>query len=308
MFHVEHKGGYSMEVNIFQVDAFTDKPFGGNPAGVVTNSKGISSQQMQKIANEMNLSETAFVRQLDDCYFKIRYFTPLCEVDLCGHATIAAIHTLANKGYIKPIEKGGKIANIETGVGTLKVEIQFENYSPVSIAMEQDTPQSMGPLENLSELLECFGLEVDEVGIGQGEALPEIISTGLPDLILPVRTRRRLMDMKVDFCRLRDLSNKLGVTGVHAFYYDPSQEMAHARNFGPAVGIDEEAATGTANGALIYYLRKNGYLEGDSLLVHQGESLGRPSMINCYIEEKGGKYSVKVGGSAVIILEGIIKF
>ena len=121
-----------MEVNIFQVDAFTKEPFGGNPAGVITNSKGISTGQMQSISNEMNLSETAFVRQLDDCYFKIRYFTPLCEVDLCGHATIAAVHTLANKGYIKPIEKGGKIANIETGVGPLRVEIQFENYSPVN--------------------------------------------------------------------------------------------------------------------------------------------------------------------------------
>ncbi|WP_422449472.1 PhzF family phenazine biosynthesis protein, partial [Thermoanaerobacterium sp. DL9XJH110] len=82
--------------------------------------KGISEENMQKIANEMNLSETAFVRQLDDCYFKIRYFTPLCEVDLCGHATIAAIHTLANKGYIRPIENGSKMATIETGVGPLQ--------------------------------------------------------------------------------------------------------------------------------------------------------------------------------------------
>lgn len=297
-----------MEVNIFQVDAFTNEAFGGNPAGVVTNSKKISSEQMQKIANEMNLSETAFVRQLDDCYFKIRYFTPLCEVDLCGHATIAAVHTLANKGYIKPIENGGKIANIETGVGPLKVEIQFRNYTPVNVIMEQATPKSTGSVEDLKELLECFNLNADDLGVGNKRAMPEIISTGLPDIMLPVNSKKSLMGMEVDFCRLRDLSNRLGVTGVHAFSYDEEKEVAYARNFGPAVGIDEEAATGTANGALIYYLRKNRFLSGDSLLVHQGESLKRPSIINCYIEERDGSYSVRVGGSAAIVMEGIIKF
>ncbi|MCR3955959.1 MAG: PhzF family phenazine biosynthesis protein [Gudongella sp.] len=297
-----------MEVNIFQVDAFTDEAFGGNPAGVVTNSKGISSEQMQKIANEMNLSETAFVRQIDDCYFKIRYFTPLCEVDLCGHATIAAVHTLANKGYIKPIENGGKIANIETGVGPLKVEIQFRNYSPVNVIMEQATPKSTGAVKELKELLECFNLNADDIGIGNKKAIPEIISTGLPDIMLPVNSKKTLMDMEVDFCRLRDLSNRLGVTGVHAFSYDEEKEVAHARNFGPAVGIDEEAATGTANGALIYYLRKNRFFNGDSLVVYQGESLKRPSIINCYIEEMEGSYLVRVGGSATIVMEGIIKF
>ena len=83
-----------MEINIFQVDAFSKVPFGGNPAGVVTNAKKLNKEQMQKIANEMNLSETAFIRQMDESYFRIRYFTPLLEVDLCGHATIASIYTL----------------------------------------------------------------------------------------------------------------------------------------------------------------------------------------------------------------------
>ncbi|WP_422485762.1 PhzF family phenazine biosynthesis protein [Gudongella sp. DL1XJH-153] len=297
-----------MEVNIFQVDAFTREPFGGNPAGVITNSKGISEENMQKIANEMNLSETAFVRQLDDCYFKIRYFTPLCEVDLCGHATIAAIHTLANKGYIRPIENGSKMATIETGVGPLQVEIDFENFSPVNITMSQDKPRSVGVVEDTKELLECFGLDGEDVGVVDEKLAPEMISTGLPDIMLPIRDKETLLKMEVDFCRLRDLSIKLGVTGVHAFYIEAGEEIAHARNFGPAVGIDEEAATGTANGALIYYLKKNGILKGNSLVVHQGESMNRRSIINCYIEGTEDNYSVKVGGSATIVMEGIIKF
>ncbi|MGM0396133.1 MAG: PhzF family phenazine biosynthesis protein [Bacillota bacterium] len=297
-----------MEVNIFQVDAFTEKPFGGNPAGVVTNSKGISQENMQKIANEMNLSETAFVRQLDDCYFQIRYFTPLCEVDLCGHATIAAVHTLANKGYIKPIENGYKIATIETGVGPLMVEIQFVDFSPVNIIMALDKPRSIGVVQDIKELMACFGIKEEDVGISNEFMYPEIISTGLPDIMLPLKSKDKLMEMEVDFCRLKDLSNRLKVTGVHAFYLDDDRKNAYSRNFGPAVGIDEEAATGTANGALTYFLKKNNRLNGNTLIVHQGDSMNRPSTIKCYIEGTEGNYSVKIGGSATIVIEGIIKF
>lgn len=296
-----------MEVNIFQVDAFTQTPFGGNPAAVVTNSKGLSEDHMQKIANEMNLSETAFIRQLDDCYFRIRYFTPICEVDLCGHATIAAAYTLANKGYIKPIEKGSKVATIETKVGPLQIEILFENYLPVNVMMDMDSPKYVGEVKDIGELLSCFGLQIEDVGTVSGYIPPEMVSTGLPDIMLPIRDKDVLMGMKVDFCRLKDLSDRLGVTGVHAFYLE-DENTAHARNFAPAVGIDEEAATGTANGALIYYLKMKGLLAGELLLVHQGESLKRPSLIKTTITGSEDKWKVRVGGAAKVIMEGIMKF
>ncbi len=298
-----------MEVNIFQVDAFTTKPFGGNPAGVVTNSKGLKDSDMQKIANEMNLSETVFIRQLDDSYFRMRYFTPLCEVDLCGHATIAAIYTLAEKGYIKPIEQGIKKALIETKLGDLEIEIEFKNFSPSNIIMEQDTPRSLALLDDLKELLSIFNISEEDIGIGKRFINPEIISTGLPDIILPLKDKGTLDRMEVDHCNLKEYSNRLGVTGVHAFSMDKDNpQHIYARNFAPAVGIEEEAATGTANGALIYYLKKNGVLESNSIRVFQGESLNRPSIINCTIEGEEGSYIVKVGGCASIVLEGIIKF
>ncbi len=298
-----------MEVNIFQVDAFTSIPFGGNPAGVVTNAKGLKDSDMQKIANEMNLSETVFIRQLDDCYFKMRYFTPLCEVDLCGHATIAAIFTLAKKGYIKPIDSGKKKALIETRLGDLEIEIEFKNASPINITMNQDTPRSIGKLEDIDELLKIFNINKEDIGLEKFNAFPEIISTGLPDILMPLKDKGILDRMEIDHCRLKEYSNKLNVTGVHAFVVDKNNsQYVYARNFAPAVGIDEEAATGTANGALIYYLKKNGYIEENSIRVSQGESMNRPSIINCQIEEDGNSYIVKVGGCANIVLEGIIKF
>ena len=298
-----------MEIIIFQVDAFSSLPFGGNPAGVVTNAKKLNREQMQKIANEMNLSETAFVKQLEDSYFRIRYFTPTVEVDLCGHATIASIYTLATEGFITPIQNGIKTVVIETKAGKLNVDIEFSNYLPKYIFMAQKAPKSLGVPVLLSEVLDTFGLKESDIGIGDKYISPEIISTGLPDIILPIKDKKILDSMKVDFCRLAEISRKLNVTGVHAFYIkDRMSRVAYARNFAPAVGIDEEAATGTANGALIYYLKKNGLLAEDHLLVSQGESMGRPSQINCRIESSEEGYSVYVGGEANIVIEGIIKF
>lgn len=298
-----------MEINIFQVDAFSKFPFGGNPAGVVTNAKKLNRDQMQKIANEMNLSETAFIRQIEDSYFKIRYFTPLVEVDLCGHATIASIYTLAVEGFIKPIQVGVKTVVIETKAGNLNVDIEYNNYLPKKIIMAQKAPKALGVPQDLLDVLDSLGLKESDIGIKDKYIAPEIISTGLPDIILPVKTKRTLDNMKVDFCKLAEISRELNVTGVHAFYIkDRMSRIAYARNFAPAVGIDEEAATGTANGALIYYLKKNGLLAEDSLVVSQGESMGRPSQINCRIENSKEGYSVFVGGEANIVIEGIIKF
>ena len=166
-----------MKINICQVDAFIKFPFGGNPAGVVTNAKKLNREQMQKIANEMNLSETAFIRQIEDGYFKIRYFTPLVEVDLCGHATIASIYTLAIEGFITPIQKGIKTVVIETKAGNLDVDIEYNNYLPKKITMAQTSPKALGVPELLLDLLDAMGLNESDIGIKDTYISPEIISS-----------------------------------------------------------------------------------------------------------------------------------
>ena len=298
-----------MEVNIYQVDAFSSKPFGGNPAGVVPDAGELSEKDMQNIAMEMNLSETAFVFPIDKNNYKVRFFTPVQEVDLCGHATIGSFYTLAYKGYLPSIYKGVKKVYQETKVGKLAVEIFFNNGKIERVMMEQAPPKDLGKIEDIELLLDCFHLEKKDIGIEDNFVFPKIISTGLPDIMLPIKSKDTLNNLKVDFRKLADVSKKLNVSGVHAFCLPKiNSDKVFTRNFAPLVGINEEAATGTANGALIYFLRKEGYIDRNEIISMQGEVLNRPSNIYCRIDENKGEYTVKIGGGARIVLEGIMCF
>lgn len=298
-----------MQVNIYQVDAFSPNPFGGNPAGVVPDARGISDEDMQKIAREMNLSETAFVIPIDNNSYKVRFFTPVEEVDLCGHATIATFYTLASMGYLAPLDEGVKNIYQETKAGRLQVDIHFKNEKVTKVMMQQSAPKDLGIVEDIESLIECFNLNKEEIGIDNEYAPPKIISTGLPDIMLPINSKEKLYNLKIDMNKLTEVSRELGVTGVHAFYlprYD--SDVVYTRNFAPLVGINEEAATGTSNGALIYYLKSQGYITGNEIVSIQGEPMNRPSRIYCYIEDRDGAYDVRVGGEARIVMQGIMCF
>jgi len=294
-----------MDIIIYQVDAFTDKPFGGNPAGVVTDAKSLTDESMQKIAMEMNLSETAFVIPKGDNNYQVRFFTPRCEVDLCGHATIATFYTLAHKGYINNIDNGIVTVYQETRIGRLPVEIYYVDGSVEKVMMYQGEPKSLGYINDLNELYNTLGISSFDI---DSNLIPEIISTGLPDIIIPVKDRVTLDNLKVDFSKLEELSNRLNVVGAHVFCNDFStgKDIIYCRNFAPAVGINEEAATGTANGALMYYLKKNKAIKGNLLTCYQGDGMKRPSKIICQSNEYASRIDILVGGKATIVIEGVI--
>jgi PhzF family phenazine biosynthesis protein len=297
-----------MEINIYQVDAFTSNVFGGNPAGVVPDASELSEEDMKKVAREMNLSETAFIVPIDKENYKVRFFTPVCEVDLCGHATIGSFFTMAQKGYIQNRGKEKIKVFQNTKAGKLPVEIYYKNGKVDKVFMQQGKPKSIKKIEEMKKLLKAFNLGEEDIGIGTNFVCPEIINTGLSDIMLPIKEKRKLDNLEVDFNELACISNYFSVAGVHAFYFKEGEDIVYTRNFAPAVGIDEEAATGTANGALIYFLKENKFLKGNNLLSIQGESLNRASKIYCYIDEIDGKYVVKVGGQAQIAIEGILCF
>ncbi len=296
-----------MEINIYQVDAFSDTSFGGNPAGVVPNARFLTESQMQNIAKEMNLSETAFVIPLDEELFRVRFFTPVCEVDLCGHATIATFYTLAKMGYIETIYNGTKTVYQKTKAGKLSVEITFKDGDVDKVFMEQTTPKEIGIITDIDGLLKSMNLEKKDIGVLNKTIYPEMISTGLPDIILPIKKKEILDNIDIDIKELSKISEELGVTGVHAFYLpELNSPIVYTRNFAPLVGIDEEAATGTSNGALIYFLKKNNLIDDNNMVSFQGESMERPSKIYCNIEERDGKHIVKVGGKSKITINGIM--
>lgn len=297
-----------MEVKVYELNAFSQELSGGNPAGVVLDGKGLTEEEMQSIAREINLSETAFVDRVNEEYFKVRFFTPACEVDLCGHATIATFYLLGKEGHIKPGKGNKKKVYQETKAGKLEVELVFKDGNIDTVLMEQSTPERFEAIEDLERLGRIMGIEVEDIGIGNKEVNPEIISTGLKDIILPVKTKEILDNLEINMEELSKYSKELDVVGVHAFYLpELNGGKVYTRNFAPAVGIDEESATGTSNGALIYFLKDNGYIEGNDIVAYQGEGMGRPSKIHCNITEENGKYLVRVGGKGVVTNSKTIK-
>lgn len=293
-------------INIYQVDSFTSTPFCGNPAGVVPDANGLDEKQMQKIAREMALSETAFVFDgVENEYdYEVRFFTPTSEVDLCGHATIATFYLLAK---LKIIEKTDDVLFLKqkTKAGILDIEIRFENDEPKYVLMEQAEPEELWTIKDVEVFSEIAGVEVENIGIDTLFTEAKVYSTGLPDVILPVKNLEELKKMEPNMKRLAEFSRLNSMAGLHAFTIDEGE--IYVRNFAPAYEIDEESATGTANGALISYLYDHNYFKDEKkgkILVKQGDFMNRPSRIYALISENEKGIKVKVGGSAVVVLKG----
>lgn len=290
------------------VDAFTDQLFGGNPAGIVLLPDGADypeEEVMRKTAAELRYSETAFVKRLDQNSFQTRYFTPAAEVELCGHATIGAFHALRAMGLVA----AGSTYRNQTLSGLLEVAVGED-----AILMDMAKPQLFEPIEGAAELDELYrimGLPAAGQGIVQGKPglslVPRKVSTGLIDIMMPVENEQALEQIQPDFPALTELSRRYSVVGVHAFTVNTGDGLIHARNFAPLYDIDEEAATGTSNGALTYYLYDYGLVKLDTIYtVVQGEKMKRPSKISTQVVLKEGAPFVKVGGPAITLAQGEI--
>lgn len=288
-------------MKFFIVDAFTSQIFGGNPAGVVIIPEGEDYPNdftMLKTAAELRYSETAFVKILGDNKFNVRYFTPEAEVALCGHATIGSFFCLAKAGLLDP----SKPCINHTIAQTLEIDIDGD-----FVMMDMADPVTLGHITETKELQHMYQIMGSSYMPDKLPFLPQIISTGLPDLMVPVASKAELDNLTPDMPAISKISAKYDVTGIHAFYLNPDRETDHitayCRNFAPLYGIPEEAATGTSNGALTYCLFLNNIIEKkSSCRIIQGESMGRPSKIITKLNS--GR--IKVGGSAVILAEGEI--
>ncbi|MDO5650231.1 MAG: PhzF family phenazine biosynthesis protein [Gallicola sp.] len=288
-----------MKRKIYQVDAFTSTPFSGNPAGVMTDGEGLSNEQMMLIAKEMKLSETAFVFKGGEGYdVEVKFFTPTEEVDLCGHATIGTFSLLKE---LEIVEKETKELVQKTKAGLLAIRFTDDG----NVLMRQADPVNLDTDIPLEKLCHAMGINIDNVGIEGVMELPEIWSTGLADVLLPIKSVEVLKKMAPLMNALSDLSNELGVTGVHAFTLEDGEIWC--RNFAPACGIPEESATGTSNGALGACLHSKGWTGEDTLSFtsHQGDWMNSPSRIFVQVKGKDNP-EVWVGGKAVTVIDGSI--
>ena len=283
-------------LSYYIVDAFTDKPFGGNTAGVVlieAEQPFLEDETMRLIAAEFRYSETAFVKAETDGSFTTRYFTPTGEVPLCGHATVATFGVLFKNGMLHE----GQCYLNHTLAGDLKVvagpTTMMQMAEPKLIATLSDNEQNI--LVSIMGLTETTNLPV------------QIVSTGLPDIMLPIASIEALQNLHPDMKALSELSEKLQVVGVHAFALSEDGYTAHVRNFAPLYGIDEESATGTSNAALTYYLYHNGIIKAPAQCAFlQGEAMQRPSVIATTLSSNDLQCEIMVGGPCCVVAEGTL--
>jgi PhzF family phenazine biosynthesis protein len=254
----------------FQVDAFTDRPFAGNPAAVCLLPEERDANWMQAVAAEMNLSETAFVRTLGDS-FELRWFTPAIEVDLCGHATLASAHALWTEGVVnedQPIRFHTKSGALTCAKYRDFIQLDF----PATPAKEAKPPEG---------LLEA--LEIRPSFVGQSKF----------DKLIRVESEQVVRSLKPDFARLREISMR-GVI-VTSTSDDPRFDFV-SRYFAPGAGIDEDPVTGSAHCCLgPYWSERLGKTEMTAF-----QASARGGIVRVRVN---GDRAI-LGGNAVTVLRG----
>lgn len=274
-----------MYINVHVASAFSKNNFGGNKAGVVFSENELTIVQKKDIARQLGYAETAFVFTSNVADFRLEFFTPKEEVDLCGHATIATFVVLMKLNRLTKNQY-----KIETNSGVLTIDIKDK-----MIFMEQNTPVFYDQI-NSTELSGCFDVEAIN-----REHPVEIVSTGLKDILVPIKTDSLLSKIKPNFEKIKQISKKYDVIGMHLFTVHDSQIVC--RNFAPLYDIDEESATGTSNCALAGYLYTHAYLQKELYVFNQGYSLNEPSeiFVNLETDQRKRIQNIYAGGRGYYI-------
>jgi len=292
-----------MEHRYHTLDVFTTTRFEGNPLAVFTDGDGLSDDQMLAIAREMNLSETVFVQKPteEEALARLRIFTTKEELRLAGHPVIGTWFLLAELGVV-PAQEGGVHILQQTGAGILPVEIRFKDGRPQRVTMTQKKAIFKPAKLNKKKLASALGLTTKDF---HPDLQPEFVSTGIFNLMVPLRNRAALSKIVMNMAELRKLQGKNAVMS-YCFALNGSAK-AFSRGMLPWE-LYEDAATGSAAGSLGAYLVRHGtLLPGHTLGILQGQEMGRPSHIEVEVTQSSRKLIPRVSGAAVKVLEGTIR-
>lgn len=303
-------------IKFYQADVFTAEPFGGNPVAVIPDAQGLNDDELQQIAREMNLSETVFVFPPTDraAVARLRIFTPTQEIPFAGHPVIGTFFLLAELGVI-PVKQSMTRVMQECNIGLFPVELYAEDGQVERVVMTQPKPEFLGPVEETEDLYKvASALGLSKHVIADTKWPIEVVSTGLPVLIVPVRTLTAVRSIRPDATAIMDVCRRFGANGIMVFTtvtVEPSATV-HTRMFAPSIGILEDPATGSASGALGAYLVQNGVVDvapTTEIIAEQGYAIDRPSRIYIQVDSDDDIIqSVKVGGQCVRVIEGTLKF
>ncbi|HZT95398.1 MAG TPA: PhzF family phenazine biosynthesis protein [Chloroflexota bacterium] len=291
-----------MDYRFFQVDVFTDRMFGGNSLAVFPDAEGLTDDQMQSLALEMNLAETTFVLppRDPDCVAALRIFTSSMELPFAGHPTVGTAFVLARLGRIPE----SRFA-LEEAIGAVSVRLEGDPHDPTFLWMRHREASFAQPIAQRRVVAEMLGIDEFDLldrPIQSG-------STGVAFLYVPLRSRDAVDRVRLLVSNFSTLAPDGDPSGV--FVFTPEPDGAYSRMFGgAALGIVEDPATGGASGPLGSYLVKEGLVppaEEVRLVSRQGVKLGRPSSIHIRVEtQDGGPTVVEVGGSVVPVLDGTV--
>ena len=312
------------EYRFIQVDVFTDRPFGGNPLAVFPEAEGLTTEEMQCLAREMNLSETTFVlpSQVPDADFKVRIFTPAAELPFAGHPVVGTHWVLAHLGRVE-LHAPTTQVRFELGVGVLPADLHVAGGRVEQVVMTQDRPTFHAVLEDVTDLAAGLGLAPEAI-VETG--LPvQVVSTGVPQMMVPVRSLAEVQSLAPGQLNVSALNRACGVCGtecvmVFTFETERPEATVHVRMFAPLLGVPEDPATGSANGALGAYLvhhasarpalrRAVPVIEPTTHIVsEQGAEINRPSTLYVEVDSVGEEVTaVRVGGHVVPVAEGLVR-
>jgi trans-2,3-dihydro-3-hydroxyanthranilate isomerase len=268
------------------VDVFTDRPLEGNQLGVFTDGRDLSTERMQRLARELNFSETVFVlpagREGDA---RIRIFTPRHELPFAGHPVLGTAFVVGAASELSTVR-------LETGLGLVPVELERQGERVVFGSMQQAIP-SWRPYEREAELLAALGV--------RGSGLPvEAYANGPLHVYVELESEAAVAALRPDMRALADLSE------VAANCFSGSARRWKTRMFAPADGVPEDPATGSAAGPLAAHLSRHGRISfGEQIEIRQGVEVGRPSVLFARADGTSERIErIEVGGPAVIVARG----
>lgn len=293
-------------------DVFTEKRFGGNQLAVFADGAGLDTQTMQDIAREMHFSETTFLfppEQGGD--YKVRIFTPDQELPFAGHPIVGTCHVIVAEG-MKQLSEPVTQVTLEAGVGPILAEVKTENGEAGFTTMNQPLPIVKGSFPDTARLAKALSLEPSDI---ERTGCPvEVIYNGITVMIVPVASRAAVEKIKIDAGALEQISNEVGAQTVLTFARETvnASNTIHCRVFAPAAGVTEDAATGSANGPVGFYVVRHKLVEAQpvtTILSEQGFEMNRPSLLKIEISSDAATNDVtgvRVGGGVVIAGRGEI--
>jgi trans-2,3-dihydro-3-hydroxyanthranilate isomerase len=295
------------------VDVFTENRFEGNQLAVFPDPKGLTTEQMQRIANEMNFSESTFIFPPEGPGdVRMRIFTPGSELPMAGHPTIGSTFALALEGAIA---RGRDRFVFELNVGPIPVSLEWRDGALVFAWMTQLLPTFGPTIADRASLAKAVGIAATDLVDGKPI---QIVSCGVPFLFVPLRTRAVVDAVAIDRAALKRVYGEAKIDEHPVFFFttdtaDASApgETVYSRMLAPGFGIEEDPATGGASGPLGCYLLRHGMVSeatARAMVSFQGAAMGRPSRIHISIDSTDGSITkVRVGGTSVLVGRGEIE-